>query len=127
MPVVFDLKNIFLILVSVSLNAGAQVLMRIGMLRVGEISVRASVLFKALPGMAGNVFLWLSIACYGISIIAWMVVLSRVEVSFAYAFSSLGFVLVTVFGSAILKEYISIQRIIGIGIVCCGIILVARS
>jgi multidrug transporter EmrE-like cation transporter len=121
------MRNILLILASVSLNAAAQVLMRTGMLKTGEIGAGAAALFKALPGMAGNVFLWLSLLCYGVSIIGWMVVLSRVEVSFAYAFSSLGFVLVTILGSVILKEHISIQRIIGIGIVCCGIILVARG
>ncbi|MDR2210661.1 MAG: EamA family transporter [Spirochaetaceae bacterium] len=96
------------------------------MLRVGEIDGLTS-LYKALPAMANNIFLLMSFLCYGISIILWMVVLSRVEVTFAYAFSSLGFVMVTVLGAAILKEYISIQRLIGIAVVCCGIILVARS
>jgi multidrug transporter EmrE-like cation transporter len=110
----------------VCLNAGAQVLMRTGMLKAGEIGGVAA-LYKALPGMVSNVFLWLSILCYGISIIAWMVVLSMVEVSFAYAFSSLGFVLITVFSLIILKEHISIQRIIGIGVVCFGVILVANG
>jgi multidrug transporter EmrE-like cation transporter len=103
------MNNILLILTSVSLNAAAQVLMRTGMLQVGEVGVNAQTLFKALPGMAGNGFLWLSILCYGISILIWMIVLSRVEVSFAYAFSSLGFVLVTIFGSFILKEHISME------------------
>ncbi|MDR2632426.1 MAG: EamA family transporter [Treponema sp.] len=119
--------NILLILVSVSLNAAAQVLMRTGMLKVGEVSISAQALFKALPAMVGNGFLWLSIGCYGVSIITWMMILSRVEVSFAYAFSSLGFVLVTVLGYIFLKEHISVIRIIGIAIVCVGIILVARS
>ncbi|MDR2596487.1 MAG: UbiA prenyltransferase family protein [Treponema sp.] len=57
----------------------------------------------------------------------WMMVLSRVEVSFAYAFSSLGYVLVIVMSIFILKENISIIRIIGVGIVCFGIILVSKS
>jgi multidrug transporter EmrE-like cation transporter len=121
------MRNILLILASVSFNAAAQVLMSSGMLKAGVIGAGAAALFKALPGMAGNIFLWLSLLCYGVSIIGWMVVLSRVEVSFAYAFSSLGFVLVTVLGSVILKEHISIQRVIGICVVCCGIILIARS
>jgi multidrug transporter EmrE-like cation transporter len=119
------MNNILLILASVFINAVAQVLMRIGMLQVGEVGVSVQALFKALPEMVSNGFLWLSILCYGISILVWMVVISKVEVSFAYAFSSLGFVLVTIFGSFILKENISIQRIIGMGVVCCGIIIIA--
>jgi uncharacterized membrane protein len=50
-----------------------------------------------------------------------------VEVSFAYAFSSLGYVFVIVMSMFILREHISTMRIIGAGIVCFGIILVARS
>jgi multidrug transporter EmrE-like cation transporter len=120
------MKNIALILVSISLNAAAQLLMRFGMLKVGEVEIGAS-LIKAVPLMATNIFLWLSLGCYGISIVSWMVVLSKVEVSFAYAFSSLGFILVTIMGYVFLKEHISFLRIGGIIIVCFGIILVARS
>jgi multidrug transporter EmrE-like cation transporter len=120
------MKNIFLILASVSLNAAAQLLMRKGMLKVGEVSLSAG-LFKVLPAMAGNGFLWLALACYGVSILTWMVVLSRVEVGFAYAFSSLGFVLVTLLGAVFLKEHISVTRLAGVAVVCAGIILIARS
>jgi len=120
------MKNILLILTSVSLNAGAQLLMRKGMLRIGEVSI-ANSLLKVIPQMLSNIFLWLSLSCYGISIITWMVVLSRVEVSFAYSFSSLGFVLVTIMGTIFLREQISALKILGISIICIGIIILARS
>jgi multidrug transporter EmrE-like cation transporter len=77
--------------------------------------------------MITNIFLWLSLFCYGISIVIWMIVLSRVEVSLAYAFSSLGYVLITVMGVLILKEHISIFRMVGILVVCIGIVLVAKG
>ena len=121
------MKNILLILASVSLNATAQILMRRGMLKAGEISFGDGTFFKTIPIMLSNSLLWLSFLCYGFSIVLWMMVLSRVEVSFAYAFSSLGCVLVTVMGMFFLKENISILRIAGILVVCIGIILVARG
>jgi len=120
------MKNILLILTSVSLNACAQILMRKGMLCVGEVSFISSLL-KTLSQMVTSVFLWLSLLCYGVSILIWMIVLSRVEVSFAYAFSSLGYVLVTVMGVIVLKEYVSVLRIAGILVVCIGVILVAKG
>lgn len=120
------MKNILLILLSVSLNAAAQILMRWGMLRVGEVSLAQS-LVTALPRMISNVFLWLAMASYGISIVTWMVVLSRVEVSYAYAFSSLGFVLVAIMGAFMLKEPIPAQRAAGIAVVCIGIIILAKG
>jgi hypothetical protein len=51
----------------------------------------------------------LSIGCYGVIIISWMMILSKAEVSFAYAFSSFG--LVTIQGVLFLREHVSIQRI----------------
>jgi len=120
------MRNILLILISVVLNAVAQILMRKGMLCVGEVSSGHSLL-KILPQMITTIYLWLSLICYGMSILIWMIVLSRVEVSFAYAFSSLGYVLVTVIGVVFLKENISVFRIVGILVVCTGIILVARG
>jgi multidrug transporter EmrE-like cation transporter len=121
------MKSILFILASVSLNAGAQILMRRGMTQVGEVSFGGEAFLRILPAMFSNGLLWLSFLCYGVSIVFWMVVLSRVEVSFAYAFSSLGYVLVTVLGVVLLNEYISATRIIGIAVVIAGIIIVARS
>ncbi|MDR2629578.1 MAG: 4-amino-4-deoxy-L-arabinose transferase [Spirochaetaceae bacterium] len=121
------MSNILLILASVSLNAAAQVLMRAGMLKVGEVGISAQALFKALPAMACNGFLWLSIGCYGVSIITWMVVLSRVEVSFAYPFLSIGYVVSAVVGYFFLGESLAPVRIAGITVICVGVLLIARS
>jgi multidrug transporter EmrE-like cation transporter len=121
------MKNILLILFSVSLNASAQLLMRKGMLKIGEVSICTASLLKILPQMAGNIFLWLSLLCYGISILSWMLVLSKVEVSFAYAFSSLGFILVTIMGAVFLQEQITPLRVIGIAVICIGVILIAKG
>jgi drug/metabolite transporter (DMT)-like permease len=121
-----NMSNILLILTSVLLNAGGQLLMRKGMLCIGEISSVYS-LMKVLPQMVTNIYLWLSLFSYGVSIIIWMIVLSRVEVSFAYAFSSLGYIFVMVMSMLILREHLPIIRIIGIGVVFLGIILVTRS
>jgi len=120
-----NINNILLILGSVSLNASAQILMRKGMLSLGEVSI--SSLIKTLPQMITNVWLWLSIFCYGISIITWMMVLSRVEVSFAYAFLSLGFIIVTVIGYFLFNENVTFIRIIGIILICIGVYFVSRS
>jgi len=121
------MKNIIWILSSVSLNATAQILMRRGMLKVGEISFGDGIFVRTIPIMLSSGLLWFSLLCYGLSIILWMTVLSRVEVSFAYAFSSLGYVLVTIMGAVFLREHISVLKIIGISIICIGVILISRS
>jgi drug/metabolite transporter (DMT)-like permease len=109
------------------LNAAAQILMRRGMLQTGGISFEVGALRQALPVMLKSGLLWMSVLCYGISLFLWMIVLSRVEVSFAYAFSSLGYALVAVMGAVFLGEHISIPRIAGIAVVCLGVLLISKG
>jgi multidrug transporter EmrE-like cation transporter len=97
------------------------------MLQIGEINLENKNVSSYLPRLIENIFLWVSFSCYGLSILIWIIVLSKVEVSYAYAFSSLGYVLITIAGALLLHEQVSALRVAGIIIVCCGIILVARS
>ncbi|MCI8285813.1 MAG: EamA family transporter [Firmicutes bacterium] len=120
------MQNIVLIIVSVLLNCSAQLLIRKGMLDVGEISSGAS-LISNIPVMLTNVFLWLSMLCYGVSIIMWMVVLSKVEVSFAYPFLSIGYIISAVAGYMFFAESVTPIRIAGIVVICIGVILISRS
>jgi multidrug transporter EmrE-like cation transporter len=117
------MKNIALILIGVFMNAGAQLFMRQGMLLTGEITTPLS-FFTKLPAMLSNIWLWVSIFCYAASAVVWMIVLSKVEAGFAYAFISLGFVLVSVFGFLVFHEHLTTFRVIGIALICAGLIFV---
>ncbi len=116
--------NIVLILSSVLLNCCAQLLMRKGMLIVGEVGL--SGLGNSLGAMIGNIWLWASMGCYAVSILLWMSVLSRVEVGFAYPFSSLGYVVVMLGGYCFFGESVSVTRIVGMVVICVGVILLAK-
>lgn len=118
--------NIGLILSSILFNCLAQVLMRKGMLGVGAIDAVSGAAEKIIA-MAVNTWLWLAVLSYGASLLIWLVVLSRVPVSFAYAFSSLGFVVVTACGWFFLGETVSVMRMAGIAIICLGVIVVSLT
>lgn len=119
--------NIVLILVSVLLNCAAQLLMKKGMIAVGEVSGGVGGLIVAVPQMITNVFLWLCMLCYAASILLWMVVLSKVDVSFAYPFLSIGYVISIVAGYYFFAENITPMRIAGVIVICIGVILISRS
>ena len=102
--------NIVLILVSVLLNCMAQILIRKGMLVNGEVSEMTD-LVSSIPGMITNIYLWGAMISYAISILVWMVVLSKVEVSYAYPFLSIGYVLSAVVGYLWFAESISPIRV----------------
>lgn len=120
------MRDLFLILFSTALNASAQLLIRAGMLKVGT-TTSASSLIQSLPAMLTNWQLWLAMISYGISILTWMMALSKFEVSFAYSFLAMGFVVVTLGGYFFFNENISLLRIAGILLICGGVLMVARS
>lgn len=117
--------NIILILVSVLLNCTAQLCIRKGMLLVGETGM--SNVITNLGVMVTNIWLWGAMICYALSILLWMAVLSKVEVSFAYPFLSIGYVVAAVVGYYFFGESLSVIRIVGIVIICIGVYLISRS
>ncbi len=117
--------NIILILLSVLLNCAAQLLIRKGMLIEGEVGMQN--MLSHVGSMITNVWLWGAMLCYALSIFLWMSVLSKVEVSYAYPFLSVGYVVSAVAGYALFNENLSPIRIAGIIVICIGVILISRS
>lgn len=121
------MNTIFIILFSVLLNCAAQLCMKSGMLSVGEISGGLQGFLSAVPHMITNIALWGSAVCYVLSIALWLVVLSKVDVSYAYPFLSIGYVLSAVAGHYLFAENVTPIRILGIAVICVGVILISRS
>lgn len=117
--------NLVLILSSVLLNCLAQLLMRKGMLLIGNVGLES--LVAQSVNMLTNIWLWLAMVCYAVSVFLWMVVLSKVEVSYAYPFLSVGYVLAAIAGYFFFSESLTLMRILGIFIICLGVYLISRS
>jgi multidrug transporter EmrE-like cation transporter len=66
-------------------------------------------------------------ACYVVSLVVWVLGLSRVEVSIAYPMLSVGYVLNAVAAWYLFGEAVSATRLVGIGIIIVGVYIVARS
>lgn len=117
--------NTILILLSVLLNVSGQLMMRKGMLQIGEVGT--SNLMESIGPMLANWWLWGAVSCYLASVLLWFIVLSRTEVSYAYMFNALGYVAVAVGGYCFFQENISPMRIVGILVICIGVIIMARG
>ena len=114
-----------MILASVLLNCAAQIFIRKGMLVVGETGI--SNIVGNIGTMCINPWLWSAMICYAVSILLWMAVLSKVEVSFAYPFLSIGYVVAAIVGYMAFGEHLSAERIAGIIVICIGVYLISRS
>lgn len=71
--------------------------------------------------------LWFALGAYGLSVVVWLIGLSRVPVSQAYPLLSMGYVINVGLAWWLLGEVPNVQRVIGIGIIVAGVVLVARS
>ena len=71
--------------------------------------------------------LWFALAAYGLSVVVWLVGLSRVPVSQAYPLLSMGYVINVGLAWWLLGEVPNLQRVLGIGVIVAGVVLVARS
>jgi multidrug transporter EmrE-like cation transporter len=88
-------------------------------------SARSS-LWAYFIGLGTSVWMWCAIVLAGLSFMAWMLVLKRVPLSFAYPFVSLTFPLVVIGSVAIFGEKVNTPQLIGLGLIIVGISLHVR-
>ncbi|MEI7531485.1 MAG: EamA family transporter [Betaproteobacteria bacterium] len=113
--------------VGILLNAAAQLLLKAGTLKLGEVTLAPESLLQTLGSLATNGPIMGGLCLYGFSVLTWIAGLSRVDVSIAYPLLSLGYV-VNVFAAYYLfGEAITWQKALAIGIILIGVYLLARS
>jgi drug/metabolite transporter (DMT)-like permease len=118
--------TIFLLLICVALNTIAQVLLKAGVMTVGAIDFSLAHVGRT----AALLFEWhifTGLVCYVASVVVWLLVLSRTEVSVAYPMISLGYIATAVAAWYLFGEALSPARIAGIFVIMIGVYLVARS
>ncbi|GAI02453.1 unnamed protein product [marine sediment metagenome] len=121
---IFDLLAIF---VSVSLAVVGQLLLKIGMLRMGRFSLNISTIVPQYTRILLNPFIIAGIISFALSMLVWLYVLSRLELSVAYPFVALNYVLILFASHFLLKETITPVRIIGVAVIVIGVYLISRG
>lgn len=120
-------RYIPLILTGVLLNAAAQITLKLGMKAIGEFDFTIGNIIPIAFKASTNLFIALGIGCYVISVIVWLMVLSRVEVTYAYPILSVGYIVTAVAGTLFLGEAMTPVRWAGIVVICAGVFLITRS
>ncbi|MHC6179644.1 SMR family transporter [Clostridium sp. JNZ X4-2] len=117
---------ISLILVSVFLGAIGQVLVKYGAVNL-QLNFTIKYLLPSILSILKNIPVMFGIISYGLSFLLWIKVLSKVELSYAYPMVSLGYIITMLFSYFLFKENISFIRILGVGLIILGVVLVSRS
>jgi multidrug transporter EmrE-like cation transporter len=122
-----NLLSFILVLAGVLLNAAAQLLLKAGTNGIGAFAFTADNLVPVGIKIASNPFILSGLGCYAVSVMVWIMALSRVEVSLAYPMLSIGYVVNAVAAWYLFGEALTAQRMIGIGTIIVGVFLMARS
>ncbi len=122
------LASLALILFSISLAVGGQFFLKTGMnsvgvFRGGDLVQMRTFFLRTFT----QPWVLLGLGLYVLSSISWLMVLSRVPLSFAYPLAALGYVLAIAISAAVLKEYVPAIRWLGALLIVIGAIFISRS
>lgn len=121
------MKYIPLILFTVLTNAAAQIMLKKGMMMIGAVPLEAAGALTTALRIVMNPWVFLGLCTFVVSMGSHLIVLSRVDLSFAYPFLSLAYVVAAAYAYFVFKEDVNNFRIAGIALICMGTILISRS
>jgi drug/metabolite transporter (DMT)-like permease len=126
------MKFIPFILFTVLTNAAAQLMLKQGMtnltpITLGPLSFADDTLTGKLGMTLLNPWVLAGLIVFVISMASHLFVLSKVEISFAYPFLSLAYIVVAVAAWTWFGEDLNQYRIAGIALICVGTVLIAQG
>lgn len=114
------------ILVAVIFATVGQVLVKKGLNSLGPIDFGVGLLIAYFQ-ILRSPFVCLGALTYTCSVFFWLYALSKVDLSFAFPFLALSYVLIMIASAVLLGEHISALRWLGVLAICGGLMLVSRS
>jgi drug/metabolite transporter (DMT)-like permease len=120
-------KYIPFILFTVLTNAAAQVLLKQGMISLGPLSFSAETAIARIFQIVFNPWVFAGLTMFVVSMASHLFVLSKVDLSFAYPFLSLAYVIVAVIAWLLFKEDLGAYKMAGIAFICLGTVLIAQG
>ena len=121
--------HLTIVICTVFLSASAQLILKLGAEQIanknngiiyGDSIVSALMVFM-------NPFIFFGMVIYVLSAGIWIWVLSKVDISLAYPFISISFILTLVFGALVFNEPINTAKLIGTTLIITGCLFIARS
>ena len=116
-----------LIFTGVLLNALGQFLLKAGTNAVGHFEFTAQNIGPVGVRLALSPWILAGVLAYGVSLIVWIMGLSRIEVSVAYPMLSLGYILNALAAWHFFGESMGPMKLAGIGFIVFGVVLISRS
>lgn len=111
-----------LFLISILMSVAGQWLLKAGALKLGKVSTDNWL--SHVLGILTTPELLAGLTCYGLGAIAYILLLTRVKLSIAGPAVALVYVFSVLLGYFIFQEPIPLSRVVGLGLIICGVLLV---
>lgn len=112
--------NALLLLMNIIMLVAGQVLFKMGLDRMGGVTLATSWKAMFTPHILAGLLL------YALATLVWFAVLSRMSLSTAYPIQSLAYVFGMVIALIVFNEPVSLTKWIGAGIIIVGVILISK-
>lgn len=122
-----SLVSFSLIFIGVMLNAAAQILMKTGTNAVGYFEFSIENLLPIGWKLATEWHIVAALFCYALSVVIWILALSRVPVSIAFPMLSMAYVVNAVAAWYLLDEAFNPTKMVGIGVIILGVVIISRA
>ena len=122
-----NLISFSLIFTGVMLNAAAQILMKAGTNAIGHFEFSVENILPIGWKLATEWHIIAALFCYALSVVVWILALSRVPVSIAFPLLSMAYIVTAVAAWYLLGEALSLTKFVGIGVIVLGVIIISRA
>lgn len=116
-----------LVFISVATMTAAQLLLKKGLIAVDQFPQNFSQLIPVFLKVYTNPYVISAVFLAILTALAWVLAVSKAQLSFLYPFMALSYVLVALFSLLFFKEDVGVLRWLGIIVICAGVFIVSRS
>ena len=122
-----SLVSFALIFIGVMLNAAAQILMKAGTNAIGYFEFSRDNILPIGWKLATEWHIAAALFCYVLSVVIWILALSRVPVSIAFPMLSMAYVVNAIAAWYLLGEAFNPTKLIGMGVIMLGVLIISRA
>ena len=115
------------IFLCISFTVASQLLMRWRVGAAGALPASMADRASFVLGLLLTPWIWLAIACTFLAGVSWMLALTRFDLSYAFPFTGISFLVILLAGAFMFNEHVNTARAIGTFLVMAGLIVVVRS
>jgi drug/metabolite transporter (DMT)-like permease len=113
--------------VSTLFTVFSQVALKYGLKQIGVESFKLSIIPSLALQMFVNLYVWAWFIFALLAMFLWIWGLAFVDLSWAYPFLSIGYIVVVIVSAVFLQEHISLLRWTGVALISIGMLLIYKT